>query len=413
MTKKRIISAMLGLTLVVLTATGCSGNIKSDDIMADIKANPVEAIQVSNKNVKGTEFAVEMLKRTSNNNENTIISPMSAMIALSIAANGADGTTKDEMLNLLFEGSSVSDINKFWYSYIKDLPDDEGNKLTVANSIWIRDDGNKFTPDMDFLQTNADYYSSSIYKSPFDETTVKDINNWVKKNTDGQIEKIVDKIAENNIMSIINAVTFDAKWESTYETTDVIDDTFTNYDGTKSDVKLMFSNEMYIESSDATGIVKNYKNGYQFVAVLPDEDISLNDYIENLDDDKITELLDSIDEDNIAHAYLPKFTTEFSVDLNKALTDMGIATAFDVKKADFSKLGYSDYGNIYISSVTQDTCISVDELGTKAAAATKIDFDCGSALLPEKEIKLNRPFMYMIIDNTVQLPVFMGTINMF
>ncbi|HCX78356.1 MAG TPA: serine protease, partial [Firmicutes bacterium] len=66
-------------------------------------------------------------------------------------------------------------------SYVRNLPNDKKSKLTVANSIWFREDKNRLTVEKDFLQKNADYYNAAAYKSPFDGQTLKDINNWVKE----------------------------------------------------------------------------------------------------------------------------------------------------------------------------------------------------------------------------------------
>ena len=92
---------------------------------------------------------------------------------------------------------------------------------------------------------------------------------------------------------------------------------------------------------------------------------------------------------------------------------MGMTNAFDPGLADFSGLGTSTDGNIYINRVLHKTYIAVDEQGTKAGAATAVELMTEAAMIDSAERKtvyLNRPFIYMLIDSEAKLPVFMGTV---
>ena len=84
---------------------------------------------------------------------------------------------------------TVEELNLYLYTYISTLPEGEKYKLKLANSIWFTDD-QSFTVNREFLQTNADYYSADIYQAPFNSRTLRDINNWVKSETDKMIPKI-------------------------------------------------------------------------------------------------------------------------------------------------------------------------------------------------------------------------------
>ena len=131
------------------------------------------------------------------------------MLALSMTANGAKGETLAQTESLLGGDIPMETLNEYLYSYINALPSEKTAKLNVANSIWFRDNG--FTAENTFLQKNADYYGAAVYKSAFDVKTLRDINNWVKKNTDGMIEKIIDDLDPDAVMYLINTVLFDAE----------------------------------------------------------------------------------------------------------------------------------------------------------------------------------------------------------
>ena len=99
--------------------------------------------------------------------------------------------------------------------------------------------------------------------------------------------------------------------------------------------------------------------------------------------------------------------------MSKILKTMGITDAFDGARADFSGIGSSTEGNLYISRILHKAFIAVDEKGTKAGAATVVAVEATSALIDPVEIKtvyLDRPFLYMLIDCETNLPVFIGTV---
>ena len=97
--------------------------------------------------------------------------------------------------------------------------------------------------------------------------------------------------------------------------------------------------------------------------------------------------------------------------MSKILEGMGMTDAFDANSADFSGLGTSSDGNIFISRVIHKTYISVDEKGTKAGAATAVEVKKEAAALDSKEVILDRPFVYMIIDCEAKLPLFIGAVT--
>ena len=110
-----------------------------------------------------------------------------------MTANGAECRNLAEMEAVLGGDIPLAELNEYLYSYVESLPSTKKVKLSIANSIWFRDDENRLQVEPDFLQTNADYYRAAAYKAAFDQQTLKDINSWVKDNTDGMIDKILSK----------------------------------------------------------------------------------------------------------------------------------------------------------------------------------------------------------------------------
>jgi len=405
--KKRIFAMIVAMLLFV---TGCSPKIQGEDLMRDVKQDEKPVVQMSEVNsVALTDFAVRLFQASAEEGNNTLISPLPLLSALAMTANGAKEDTLSQMESVF--GMKTEELNQYLYSYINALPQGEKYKLNLANSIWFIDD-ERFTVKEGFLQMNKDFYGADVYKAPFDNTTVKDINNWVKEKTDGMIPEILDKISHNEVMYLINALAFEAEWASAYRGNQIRDGIFTKEDGQKQDVKFMCAYEnVYLEEENATGFVKYYKdNKYAFVALLPKEDVSINEYVKSLNGENLNRLLTNSLNTTVKTS-IPKFESEYLTEMSEVLNKMGMTDAFDGDKADFTGLGTSAKGNIFINRVLHKTFISVAEKGTKAGAVTVVAMGEKTAFVEEepKIVCLDRPFVYMLIDCESNVPFFVGT----
>ena len=307
----------------------------------------------------------------------------------------------------------IDSLNEYLGAYISALPQGEKYKLSLANSIWFTDK-NQFDVRTDFLQLNADIYGADIYKTVFDGKAVKTINNWVKGKTDGTIDRIIEDVEDDNVMFLINALAFDSEWQVIYEDeSSVRDNAFTNADGTVSTVKMMFSGEgTYLDDGSATGFIKHYADAkYAFAALLPNEGVSVFDYIASMSGEKLCETLSNA-RASAVNVGLPKFESSFSAEMSEALKALGMSDAFDCGAADFSGIASLDsYHTLYISKVLHKTFISVGERGTRAGATTAVVMNYCTSEGPVEELKtvvLDRPFVYMIIDCETMLPIFIG-----
>lgn len=414
---KKVVLTLLSILLVcsiVLNLTGCATKVQAADLMEGVKANTVPGKAADDAFAQSQmRLAVDLFQSSvlESKDENVLISPLSIQLALAMTANGADGNTKAEMEALLGGEISLEDLNEYLYSYVNNLPSAEKYKLQIANSIWFRDDEGRLQVEKGFLQKNANYYGAQAYKAAFDDQTLKDINNWVKDHTDGMIDSILDQIDEDAVMYLINALVFDAEWQHVYDKSDVYKGKFTNIGGTEKQVDMMHSEEsVYLQDENAIGFMKPYSGSkYNFAVLLPNEGIDIYEYIAGLTGEELMDTL-STPQLGMVMATLPKFSYEYELTMNDVLNELGMPSAFSGDTADFSKMAHSSRGNIYIGDVLHKTFISVDELGTKAGAVTKVQMNDESAPMSEWVVTLNRPFVYMIIDNETNLPVFIGTV---
>lgn len=352
------------------------------------------------------DFGVRLLQHSIREGENTLVSPISVISALAMAANGAKGETLLQMEEVF--GVPVTDLTNYLSSYMETLSEDEGYSVRLANSVWFTEDG-RFGVNRDFLRKNTEYFRAGVYKAPFDDSTAGEINRWVEDKTGGLIKEIIDRIPSRAVMYLVDALAFDAEWQDIYLDYRVCGGSFTMEDGTAGEADFMYSNEyLYLEDDSAAGFIKYYAEGrYAYVALLPDKGLTVWDYISSLTGEGLRNLLDA-PQDVAVSAALPKYESEFSAELSRILEEMGMKDAFDTDAADFSGIGTSTAGNIYINRVLHKTFIVVDERGTKAGAAAVVEQVARCALVEMKTVRLDRPFLYMIMDCEAGLPLFMG-----
>lgn len=342
-----------------------------------------------------------------NTASNTMVSPLSVMMALELTRNGADGETEEQMEQTLYGELDAEEAKQQLMAYLQKLPDRKNAQFHFANSIWLRTGETAFMPKEEFLESSAVAYGAEIYGAPFTEDTRKDVNKWIEKNTNGMIPEMLPNISPQVIMYLINAVAFEAEWEQEYEANQIHDAEFTLSDGSVQTVSMMYGEEgTFLKDEDAVGFLKYYKDGYAFMALLPEEGMDIHAYKEQLMGADLLRILEEA-EDTSVQTGIPKFSSETTLELKDALMAMGMEDAFDEEKADFSKMGQSSNGNVCINRVLHKTFVEVDELGTKAGAATVVEMrETGAAIM--ESVILNRPFLYAIVDTESMLPIFIG-----
>ena len=404
-----LICTALLLCAMLLNVVSCNQKVSAANLTEGLARGTVTGKTADDAFIEAQmKFAVELFQKSAAESEyeNTLISPLSVMVALAMTANGAEGLTEEEMEKVLGNGMSTEDLNAYLYEYVKNLSEE----AVLANSIWFR--SGEIDVKKDFLQANKDYYDAAVFEAPFDDSTVRDVNRWIEENTNGMIKKMLEKLDDDTVMLLINALTFEGEWATKYEKSDVHDHIFTALDGEEQTVDMMFSDEyQYLEDENAVGFIKNYKGGnYAFAALLPDENIAIDEYVSSLTAARLTEIFDHQMGTSVSVG-IPQFSYEYDISMNDILKSMGMESAFD-SRANLTDIGISPDGELYVGFVLHKTFIEVDTFGTKATAATIVGVNTECAPMePEKEVILDRPFVYMIIDLDTNLPVFIGTMT--
>ncbi|MCR4761078.1 MAG: serine protease [Oscillospiraceae bacterium] len=385
---------------------------QSVNLLDGITPNTIEGKKVDDAFVLSQlNFSSELFRNCAfaeQEKPNLLISPLSVTQALAMTANGAKGETKKQMEQVLGGTLEMNALNEYYYDYTSNLASSEKASLDLANSIWILDDESVIKVPQAFLQTTADYYDSAVFRAAFDEGTLNDINAWISDNTHGMIPHMLDQIDPGNVMFLINALAFDAKWSEPLEPLDRKANFYVQADMVKPVDMMKGTADAYISDKYSAGFLKYYEGGdYAFAAILPDAEqaVTISDYIGMMSGESLKALLDSRKKTEV-QVYVPKFSYDYDIVLNETLSKMGMELPF-LPAADFT--GLDSLGGTYIDYVLHKTFIAVDELGTKAGAATVVSMRKNS--MPQTIIRLDCPFIYMILDMHTNLPVFMGVLN--
>jgi serpin B len=418
--KSKILALSLIIFTAVLMSSSCEGkhneidlNNLPEPIKIELRSSEIEMVR-SDQSFAFNFLSYVYAEESAEENNSFMISPLSLSMALAMTMNGADGETKSVMLEALkLKGFSDEEINSY-YKKLREalLSTDPSTKLSIANSIWTNQ--NVVIKD-EFVGKNRDYFNSSVESVNFsDRKTAGLINDWASKNTNGLIKKVIESTSSDDLMYLLNAIYFKGMWVSEFNRSNTHPKPFMLENGATVNVEMMNQTEKFnYKDNELMQLVElPYGNSaFSMIVMLPKEEKKLLDVIRALNNSDYWAGLKSGLIEHEVELFLPKFKTEYSKKLNKVLTDMGMGLAF-TNDAEFS--GMSDIP-AKIDFVKQDTYISVDEIGTEAAAVTTVGMVMTS--MPSEPQKVvfnaNRPFIYVIQDNYTGSILFMGIVNNF
>jgi len=397
-----------------LVAVGLIGLSACGDSIGPIDELPRElSLAESNLVDADNRFAFKLFAEIDNQDagKNIFISPLSVGMALGMTYNGAAGTTRTAMQETLeLQGMSIDDVNGAYRSLIDLLRDlDPRVEFLLANSIWYR---NTYTFQQDFLDLNIQYFDAEVAALDFNSpNAASTINDWVRQNTAGRIEEIVDDpISSAAVMFLINAIYFKADWAYQFERDRTREAPFYLADGTQTTVDMMSHEDevplRYAWDPDNEVDVVDIPYGgdaYSMTILLPEERDGIDELMDMMSHDQWNIWIASLNSTS-KRILMPKFTFEYDLLMNDVLKALGMEIAFDTTNADFTNM-YAP-GGLFISKVKHKTFVEVDEEGTEAAAATSVEIGLTSA--GPGPIIVDRPFVFAIRERYSGTILFIG-----
>lgn len=350
----------------------------------------------------GSEMAYSMsfirsVASTVDADENLVISPYSAGVALSMLAEGAEGQTKAE-----FDKALNNCIFK-----AEDLGGNDTVVVNSVNSLWVDDNFSIRNRYVGLMQKDFDALVTTQNFS--DPATIKAINNWCAEHTNGKITEIIDELNPNIVMVLVNALYFNAPWLDPFEEYLTVDAPF--HGSVKESTVRMMSRKAYMNYAEYMGcqlVELPYEGGrYTMYVLLPPENMDMEEVVGYLSEDAYKTALASLQSKEVL-LKMPKVKAETSLLLNDSLRDMGIMTAF-TSAADFS--GIAEMGPLALDQVRQKCYVEISEKGTEAAAVTSAQIRMTSARPSSFErMTVDRPFLFFITDIQEDNILFAGRI---
>ena len=411
----------IALTATVLLALSACSSTKK---ISDNKSNDI--VSMTTEEEIDPEFMVlsdaqyDLVKRNNNFALNlfsemkgvgsNVVSPMSVTYLMAMLANGAEASTREEIMDAIgAKDFDIDEMNAF-YAYLirRAKTADKQTTLNIANYIALN---KEFKLKKKFASTIADSYQGAVESLDFtNPESTKRINGWCSEHTNNMIPTIIDQVEPSAVAYILNAIYFNGTWTDKFDKNNTKKEQFNGYTRDIMYVDMMHRNAKYYYTSNDiySAVTLPYGSGaYSMTVILPNEGKFITDLTKTLNADTIASLRRNMEE-CLVDLKLPRFTTEMKLPLKGIVAKLGAPSMFDATRADFSSFAN---GNVYVSEMLQKAKIEVSEEGTKAAAVTmgmvkltsmrpqeprRVDFHC------------DRPFVYMIQDNYTGAILFMG-----
>ncbi len=343
--------------------------------------------------------------------QNLFYSPYSIYQSLAMTYNGAQSQTKTEFQQILHFPENANLLNNDFGQLYKNLQSNlDSVSLITANSLWAQK-GYTFNPD--YFKLVNEKYEAPIYYVNFKKSSprkkaIGQINNWVLQNTGQQIKELIGEndLTDETRLVLVNAIWFYGSWATGFNPDKTNKDFFYAPSG-KQAAEFMHQKGKYLYYTDdlISAISIPYK-GYKqsFIILLPNKINGITSLENNFDNYYVDNILKDM-VSNTINIVIPKFTSEFSVNLKEVLMKMGLQEAFS-DQADFSLM--SPMNELKIDKVIHKAKIEINEKGTKAAASTGVVMVRKSAMIHETEFKADHPFIYLIRDNSTGMLLFIG-----
>lgn len=399
---------LLGAYIIILiTGTGNQGNGAALDVIYP-KAYAFDdydtRIKVLEQNPVDDSF-LEALDDFSYNTgalvladkgKNISYSPLSLYYALAVAATGAGGDTRDQLLAVLGVPDPQALAEQCGNLYRLIYRDNEIGKLKIANSVWLDNDmdGDPVSFKDAFLKGAAENFYASCHSVDFsDERTGKAMARWVSDNTNGKLSPEIDTDPDQ-ILAILNTVYYCDQWIDRFNRDQTAEDTF--YLSNGGEVKVDFMNKTFPSSvfSKGEGFTRSslaLKNAGRMSFILPDDGISPYELLAS--PERMREVFEGGETLSGEVVWkIPKFSFGSRLELTDVLKNLGVISAF-LPDADFS--GITDH-MAFITDVRQETHIAIDEDGVEASAFTRIDYAGSAPPESRADMILDRPFIYYI-----------------
>ena len=408
-----MLRSRLAVALCLTLVAGCDASDSGAPDPTPIRLTAADRTALAQSNAFGLRLFDRVAATT---DANAMLSPLSASIALTMLLNSAAGETAAQIHDMLgyAPGQDIAGVNASYRSLQTQLlAADPDVRFSIANAVFYSRAFAAQAPfKAPFLTAMQADFDATVEGLDFaNPTAVTAINRWASDATGGRIPRVVERISPDDVLFLMNALTFKGDWTTRFETTATRPGVFTRADGRTVRVPMMNGDvPVRIVSGDgyeAAELTYGRQN-FSLVIVLPDAGptSALATRLAGGLWDEIAGRLDAAQTDERGvPVVLPRFSFETSTPLKSALQALGMTDAFD-DTADLTPM--SDAG-LLVSDVHQNTFVALDEAGTEAAAVTRVGVAVPVSLVVGFEA--TRPFVFVIRERTTGALLFVGQVT--
>lgn len=338
--------------------------------------------------------------------KNIIVSPWSAVNLMSMTGNCGDYTAQQSITKILgvSDFDDLNAINKHLYEELTTLTKDVA--LQSYRSVWQQKDCSAISQTAKKILQN-DYFADVATFNSADQLKTS-INSWINKKSKGEITSIKNNATEETVVSFVDLMSFNGKWRNKFDIKDSHKGVFHNVDGTQSTVTMMNAKNSieWFKHDFFDAVWLDFGKGeFSMIVMLPNDEASVSSVIECLNSHAFENF--NSNENYEAGKYgknkvpvsFPKFDVDAEYNLERLFAKLGLSNK------------WRDDGDNLNINFLQKSRIRVDEEGAVATTVTvsngytDVDFAEGEPFV------VDRPFVYIIKENSTGVILQMGKIS--
>lgn len=438
----------LAAALAVLGAVGAQPAAAQLNIAAEARVTLLARAY----NAAGQQLFGQLAARPGN----VALSPYAAGAALSILISGARGDTATEMVRTLAVRMAADAIDAANSEVISILNDYDENtrsaplpggasaarpggaamsqcpggqrligsrcispgaggsaQVLAANALMLQHGGDLVSAD--YAQEMKTKYAAEVFRN----AALDDINTWVAGKTGGAVARMLDAADPDAAATVLNAVTFKARWASPFDPALTASAPFDLSRTQKADVPLMNQTGRFtlVSRGGYKAIRLNYEvPDLGLVVVLPDDVEGAGAVARRLGANELGELFAALRDRQAAKPValtLPRFKLSAQSNLKAALQQAGTRKAFDAGAADFSGMTgtAAGAGRLHISEIVHRVVVAAGEEGTEAAASGGARPAPAAPPAPAPApFRADHPFLFYLLDDATGVILFQGRV---
>lgn len=330
----KILCCSLALIMFCASAVGCSNGTTDDGIEEVIQSDLMEGYLpgVIAERLPDEKYYDAVRKvisaiavKSLSAKENSALSPIGALLSISLIANTLTDKSQSELLHALGD-LKMAELNEYNATYSHILKKDTG--AAVYSSLRISADKKALIPDKSFLQLNASYYGADGYLLNFSESDVNALlSEWVSAKIGIAGLSVDAKCAADTVSLIADTLALTDSFEIGFGGKE--NATFNTPDGEKEVSYLLSTETMYASTARSKGFAKSMTGGYTFVALMPQGSATLEQLVQSLDAETLKSCYNGITERDGFNVKIPEFSFGYHASVTSALKSIGIKSVFE------------------------------------------------------------------------------------